>query len=146
MSYNYGTISRLLYPMIIGFIVSSKCKMGKDSGKSINFRPPSFIFGIVWPILYILLGLSWINSIKNNNNIWIERLYFVLSSLLALWIVFYSCLKDKKKAIYILLLSVTILGMLMVIVPQKSKLMLIPLTVWLSFAILMNTTEVQNIK
>ncbi len=146
MDYTYGNISRLFYPMIIGYIISSKCKMDSSSGKMIKYRPPGYIFGIVWPILYILLGLSWINSIKGNNNQWIDKLYFVLSSLLALWIVFYSCLKDKKNAIYILLLCMVIIGLLMVIIPQKSKLMLMPLTVWLSFAILMNTTEVQNMK
>ena len=144
MAYTYGQISRLLYPMIIGFIVSSQCKMGKDSGKSIKFRPPGYIFGIVWPILYILLGLSWINSIKNTKNPWIDKMYLGLSSLLALWIVVYSCMKDKKNAIYVLLLSMVIIGCLMILIPEKSKLMLIPLTVWLSFAILMNTTEVQN--
>ena len=62
-------IVRFIYPMLIGYIVSYKCKMGKDSGKTVKFRPPGYVFGIVWPILYILLGLSWINSVKNNKNV-----------------------------------------------------------------------------
>jgi len=144
MEYNSKNITRILYPIIIGFIISSKCKMDKGSGKNVKFRPPSYIFGIVWPILYILLGLSWVNSIKNNKNIWIDRMFLALSSLLALWIIFYSCMKDKEKALYVLLISMTILGLLMVLIPTNSKLMLIPLTVWLSFAILMSTTEIQN--
>lgn len=141
---NYGNLYRLFYPMIMGFVVSANCKMGKDSGKSIKFRPPSYVFGIVWAILYILLGLSWINSVKTVKDYWIDKMYFALSTLLALWIVAYSCMKNKKLSIYVLLLSMVIIGSLMVLIPQKSKLMLMPLTVWLSFAILMNTTEVQN--
>lgn len=141
---NYGNLYRLFYPMILGFLVSANCKMGEDSGKSIKFRPPSYVFGIVWPILYILLGLSWINSVKTIKDYWIDKMYFALSTLLALWIVSYSCMKNKKLSIYVLLLSMVIIGSLMVLIPQKSKLMLMPLTVWLSFAILMNTTEVQN--
>jgi len=136
---------RVFYPMLIGYIVSAKCKMGKNSGKTVKFRPPGYVFGIVWPILYILLGLSWINSIKGNKNIWIDRLFFVLSSLLALWILVYSCRKDKKNAVFILLLTILIIGLLMNMIPQKSKLLLTPLAIWISFALLMNTTEVQNI-
>jgi translocator protein len=136
---------RLLYAMIIGFIVSMKCKMGKDSGKSVKFRPPSYIFGIVWPILYILLGLSWINSNKIMKNKNIDILYFTLSSLLAIWIIVYSCMNDKKNAIFILLSILLSLLVLMILIPQKSMLLLAPLTVWIFFAILLNTTEVQNI-
>ena len=72
MKYTYGQISRLLYPMIIGFIVSSQCKMGKDSGKSIKFRPPGYIFGIVWPILYLLMSIS---AYRNFDSI--ARLFFI---------------------------------------------------------------------
>ena len=75
------------------------------SGTTIKFRPPGYVFGIVWPILYILLGLSWINSEYKKDKI-IDGLYFVLSTLLALWIVVYSCYKSKKGALSIMLLSI----------------------------------------
>ena len=85
---------RLFYPMIAGFVVSKPCKMER-SGVNVKFRPPPFIFGIVWPILYILLGLSWINS-NPDKNMNLEVMFFVLSSLLAYWIVVYACQKIKK--------------------------------------------------
>ena len=88
---NKYDLLRLFYPMVAGFVVSKFCKMEK-SGITVKFRPPGYVFGIVWPILYILLGLSWINSNPSSNKT-IELLYFVLSSLLAYWIVVYACQK-----------------------------------------------------
>tara|TARA_Y100001935_G_C17305086_1_gene511800 strand:+ start:1161 stop:1601 length:441 start_codon:yes stop_codon:yes gene_type:complete len=133
---------RLFFAMILGYIVSMNCKMGKGSGNNVKFRPPSYLFGIVWPILYILLGISWINSYKGNKNI--DLLFIILSSLLAIWIIVYSCMKDKKNAIFILLLILLSIVYLMILIPQKSKLYLAPLLVWILFATFLNTTEVQN--
>ena len=133
---------RLFFAMILGYIVSMNCKMGKGSGNNVKFRPPSYLFGIVWPILYILLGISWINSYKGNKNI--DLLFIILSSLLAIWIIVYSCMKDKKNAIFILLLILLSIVYLMILIPQKSKLYLAPLLVWILFATFLNTAEVQN--
>ena len=63
---NPKNILRLLFAMILGFGINliPKCKISRNSGNIVKFRPPSFVFGIVWPILYILLGLSWILLLK----------------------------------------------------------------------------------
>lgn len=133
---------RLFYPMVAGFVVSKFCKMEK-SGITVKFRPPGYVFGIVWPILYILLGLSWINSNPSSNKT-IELLYFVLSSLLAYWIVVYACQKNKRNAVFIMLAIILNIGILMVQIPKKSQLYLVPLGIWLLFALLISTTEIQN--
>ena len=134
---------RLFFAMLLGYIVSMKCKMGKGSGKTVKFRPPSYLFGIVRPILYILLGLSWINSYKGNKTV--DRLFFVLSLLLAIWIIVYSCMNDKKNAVFVLLLTLLSIAFLMILIPQKSRLYLAPLLVWILFATFLNTTEVQTL-
>jgi translocator protein len=139
---NKYDLLRLFYPMIAGFVVSKFCKMGK-SGITVKFRPPGYVFGIVWPILYILLGLSWINSNPSLNKT-IELLYFVLSSLLAYWIVVYACQKNKRNAVFIMLAIILNIGILMVQIPKKSQLYLVPLGIWLLFALLISTTEIQN--
>ena len=139
---NKYDLLRLFYPMVAGFVVAKFCKMEK-SGISVKFRPPGYVFGIVWPILYILLGLSWINSNPSSNKI-IELLYFVLSSLLAYWIVVYACQKNKRNAVFIMLAIILNIGILMVQIPKKSKLYLVPLGIWLLFALLISTTEIQN--
>ena len=139
---NQKNLMRLFYPMIAGFVVSKFCKMER-SGVNVKFRPPPFIFGIVWPILYILLGLSWINS-NPDKNMNLEVMFFVLSSLLAYWIVVYACQKNKRNAVFIMLAIILNIGILMVQIPKKSQLYLVPLGIWLLFALLISTTEIQN--
>ena len=139
---NKYDLLRLFYPMVAGFVVSKFCKMEK-SGITVKFRPPGYVFGIVWPILYILLGLSWINSNPSSNKK-VELLYFVLSSLLAYWIVVYAPQKNKRNAVFIMLAIILNIGVLMVQIPKKSQLYLVPLGIWLLFALLISTTEIQN--
>ena len=135
-------LMRLDYPMVAGFGVSLFCKMEK-SGVNVKFRPPPYIFGIVWPILYLLLGWSWVQSNPRQNQL-IDGLFFTLSSLLAVWIVVYACRKDKKNAVFVMVAILLAIALLMVLIPQKSKLMLTPLGIWILFALLLSTTEVQN--
>ena len=135
-------LMRLVYPMVAGFGVSLFCKMGK-SGTNVKFRPPPYIFGIVWPILYLLLGLSWIHSNPQQNQL-VDGLFFTLSSLLAFWIVVYACQKDKKNAVFVMVAILLAIALLMVLIPQKSQLMLTPLGIWILFALLLSTADVQN--
>ena len=139
---NQKDLMRLFYPMFAGFVVSKFCKMEK-SGVDVKFRPPPFVFGIVWPILYILLGLSWINS-NPDKNMNIEVLFFTLSSLLAYWIVVYACQKNKKNAVFVMLSIILNIALLMVQISKQSQIYLVPLAVWIFFAMLLSTTELQN--
>ena len=139
---NEKDLLRLFYPMIAGFVVSRFCKMER-SGVNVKFRPPPYVFGIVWPILYILLGLSWINS-NPDKNMNIEIMFFILSSLLAYWVVVYACHKNKKNAVFVMLAIILNIALLMVQIPKKSQLYLVPLAVWIFFAMLLSTTELQN--
>ena len=140
---NYKDIFRLFFAMILGYTVSYQCKMNPNDGENVKFKPPNEVFGIVWPILYILLGISWIIASRTSHR-YLDWIYFVVSSLLAAWIVIYSCMKDKKNAIFILLLLLLLMSILMILSPTKSKLLLSPLAIWIFYATLLNTTEVQN--
>ena len=135
---------RLIYAMILGYLISIKCKMNKNDGEIVKFRPSSEIFGIIWPILYILLGISWIIASRTKNK-YLDIIYFILSSLLALWIIIYSCFNNKKNAIFILLFILLSISILMILSPQLSQLLLSPLAIWIFYATLLNTTEVQNL-
>lgn len=134
---------RLIYALLLGYAISYKCKMDENDGKVVNFRPPSIVFSIIWPILYILLGFSWIYAKNKKYN---DILYFILSSLLAIWLMIYSCIDDKKNAIYILLLTILTIIILIIKSPDKSRILLSPLLVWIFYALLLNTTEVQYLK
>ena len=127
----------LLLPLISGYITSFFCSPNNKSGSSVKFRPPSWIFGIVWPILYLLIGLAWVNSKQ-------QSLYFILLILfLCLWLVIYSCKNNKKYGIYILFLSLLSSLFIYTNVNNFSKNLISPLIIWLLFASFLNIFEVQ---
>tara|TARA_X000000368_G_C22447699_1_gene457585 strand:- start:4 stop:465 length:462 start_codon:yes stop_codon:yes gene_type:complete len=121
-----------------------KCRIMGNSGRSVKFRPPGYIFGIVWSILYILVGLSWVLSNKDIKSIWIDILYVILSIVIVSWILFYSCLSLKKVGPFIILLSICFTIIIMNIVKLRGRLLLVPLLSWLLYALLMNTAEIQQ--
>ena len=47
----------LIIPMLSVYISGTFYPVNNNTGKEIWFRPPSYVFGIVWPILLILIGL-----------------------------------------------------------------------------------------
>ena len=89
-----------LIPLISGYTMSLICPMKKESGSNIPARPPAWVFGVVWPILYILMGLSWVLLRKEKNKTIVDILFFLLIITLNSWLFSYSCLKKKKIALY----------------------------------------------
>ena len=138
-------ILRFLFAMILGFGINlvPRCRI-KDAGNIVKFRPPGYVFSIVWPILYALFGLSWITSHKMIRKPYIDILFGLQAIMLTMWIVVYQCMSDKKGGIYVLLLNILLLTMIIIISVKKSQLMLVPLLVWLIFALLLNIFEVQG--
>ena len=64
----------LFTPLILGYLTSFFCKIGKNSGENVKFRPKPWVFGIAWPILYLCLGYSWVLSRKNFREFFRENL------------------------------------------------------------------------
>jgi len=137
----------ILIPSIMGYASALICKVNKDSGKIVKFRPPPIVFSIVWPILYLLLGISWFLARKQPNSILVDAMYLSLNLILCLWLYVYSCRKDKKNAIYVIVLSI-IFAMFCYTLCEDvlGKLAIVPLIGWLYLATLINIFEVETIK
>ena len=141
---------KLLLPMFMGYLTSSMCwdkTNSKRAGKSVSFRPPPYVFGIVWPILYLLLGLSWIVS---SSGVGAEKAYDTMKDssflliivLLTSWIVVYGCNKNKIGGVYVIACSIGAVVLAMNLIPLEARLMLVPLLTWLLLALLLNAFEV----
>lgn len=132
----------IFLPMLSGYLTSMFCRIESDAGSKVWFRPPPIVFSIVWPILYLFLGISWFFALNEH---WLTNIsYLILIFLLSLWIYFYSCEKDKKTAIYILSASCVLSLLLCVFVSNfYSKILAIPLLLWLVFATIINIYEVK---
>jgi tryptophan-rich sensory protein len=131
----------------MGYTSALFCGVNKDSGKIVKFRPPPIVFSIVWPILYLLLGISWFLAREQPNSILVDTMYLSLNLILCLWLYVYSCRKDKKNAIYVIVLSI-IFAMFCYTVCENvlGKLAIVPLIGWLYLATLINIFEVETIK
>ena len=131
---------KLLLPITLGAISANLFPI-KKAGENIPFRPDPYVFRIVWPILYILIGYSWLLNNNNNN---IDILFLILNISLNSWLYFYN--KYKNSGIYIIYINILILLLLMISLGNKSNInsvyLLVPLLVWLMLAKQLNITEV----
>ena len=128
----------IIIPLVAGFLTSFFCPMTKNEGSNIAFRPPGFVFGIVWPILYVLVGLSWYYS----HNPTINILFTINTFLCCIWLVFYNCLNNKIYALWdLFLLQLCNLFIIFYLVQQQkftSVYLLLPYVMWIVFAIVLS--------
>ena len=127
---------RFLLPMLLSYFAAYWCPMGQDDGNHIKARPPAYVFGIVWPILYVLIGVVWtrlsVMGVK-----YVDQLFLGTSSMLALWIIFYSCYQQRVVAFYLINL---VLGLAIFLVSYVtpidfwSGLALLPYLTWMILA------------
>jgi tryptophan-rich sensory protein len=129
----------LLSPIILGmgsgYFVSRK-RIPKVKSK---FNPPSWLFMVVWPILYLLLGYSsyliWISK-SINKNIYII-LYGIHLLLLLIWWPYFVYFPNRMFSTITLIgidIYAIILAFLFYNVNKIASYVLIPYIVWLSFA------------
>lgn len=116
----------VIIPLIAVFAVSTVFPVTQKAGANVSFRPPPYVFAIVWPILLLLLGYSW--SLRPD----LTLQYAGLTFLLALWpVVFYY---SPHLAFYEIILTAMATAFLI----YQDSYLLIPLGLWLSFASILN--------
>lgn len=105
-----------------------------------TFNPPNWIFGPVWTILYILIGISlyliWTTKTKRNK----QNAYIVFGAQLvlnALWsIVFFGMHSLIGGSVVVILLWASIIANIKLFWPisKPAAWMLVPYLAWVSFA------------
>ena len=139
-----NTIILVILTLIVGSLASSDT--GTDSWyqgliKS-DLNPPGYIFGIVWPILYLLMGITaWrtYDTIKN--------LFYIQLFLNAIWSwLFFSFHLPVIALIDIWLLIFINIKILLMIVKQDrlAAALYTPYILWLFFASYLNVFIVIN--
>ena len=125
---------------IIGFIISGFI----DYNELIKppLAPPGYIFGIVWSILYILMGISYsILEINNNLDVKTKKIYYIQLFINALWSIIFFVLKLRFISIaWIILLIIFIIQMIKLFYSQNkiSAYLQIPYLIWTIFATYLN--------
>ncbi len=135
----------ILLPSLVGYGTAMVCPMDKSSGSDVKFRPPSYVFGITWLILFVQLGFSWYIAARNCSNVNLCITTYAITTLsLGLWTYIYSCRKSKLGSAWVLVLSLAASLASFAQGNELSRVLIAPLIAWLIFAMLMNTTQVQN--
>ena len=121
----------LFIPLIAVNSVALFFPISKTSGQKIWFRPPSYVFAIVWPLLLLLIGYSW--YLRPNLSFYYAFLTLLLSTWSILWT--YSKLYSLFNIISTLFFT---LYLIFFKYSKKSSYLLIPLFLWLCFATVLN--------
>ena len=127
---------RLYIPFLSGYFMTAVCPIIDTT--DFKSKPEPIVFAIVWPILYFLLGYSWVIL---QNYEYTDTLFGLNIVLGALWIYNYSCIKRKKNALYVLLAMILASIYLILYCFEKQPYityLIAPYTVWLLFAIMLN--------
>ena len=111
-----------------------------------SFTPPDWTFGVVWPILYVMMGISvfmiW-NRGLDKRKVKVALGLFVLQLVLnGLWTpIFFGLHMIALALIEIVLLWIAILLTILVFwrISKTATFFLFPYILWVSFAVILNT-------
>lgn len=129
----------ILLPLIWGFAISL---ITKPHMNTYNGFVPSFVFPIVWSIIYLLMGLS---IYQNKDNDYLKTVFKVNLIFNYAWTFIYF-LFNMKIIAYIWIIILIIITVYMIILFYKenklSAYLLIPYIIWLLFASVLNLIEI----
>lgn len=108
MSSKFSVFIYVFIALIVGGLASSNAANDvwyQELNKS-SLNPPGFVFGIVWPILYLLMSISAFRTFANTKNLFLIQLIFnalwswlffafqmPLIALLNIWLLIYLNIK-----------------------------------------------------
>lgn len=139
-----NAITLVLLTLIVGSLASTNT--GTDSWylglvKS-NLNPPGYVFGIVWPILYLLMGIT----IWRTYNV-IKNLFYVQLFLNAIWSWLFFSFHLPLIALLDIWLLIFINLKILLLISKEDKLaafLFAPYIMWLFFASYLNLYIVIN--
>ena len=130
----------LFFPLVCGTLIGLLTSSFIDYNTLIKppLSPPGYIFGIVWPILYLLMGISYYLLKKDNYDTQKESvIYYSQLVVNLLWSIFFFVLKWRLFTVFwtILLLGLVIYMIILFFKKNKvSAYLNIPYLIWLIFA------------
>ena len=140
-------IKRIIYSLLpivggalVGLIISGYMNYG-DMVKP-PLSPPSYIFPIVWTILYILMGISYFIATKDKGNSKeLAQIYLLQLLVNFLWpIIFFVLGMYFTAFLWIILLLILVVVMIKELLKNNkiSGYLQIPYLIWLLFATYLN--------
>ncbi len=141
-----GLIISILIPLGLGLLIGLLTNSGINNLENLelpNFQPPGYVFGIVWPILYTLMGISsyLIDTSYSCYSSTCLIIYYVQLVVNLLWPIIFFVLDLRLFAlIWIIVLDILVVYMIWCFlgVNKKAAYLQIPYLLWLLFATFLN--------
>ena len=150
ISFNSCRVRRftLIVAIILAAAVGSMASTSADTDSwyllldKSKLNPPSYVFGIVWPILYILMMVSAFLAHKKIFSIFIIQLFFN-----AAWSWLFFRFQMPLEALLDIYLLIALNIYILILMYKENKIaffLYIPYVVWISFASYLNLFIVIN--
>lgn len=117
-------------PNLVSIIMLRMSGIGKPACPAAPSQPPGWVFGLVWPILYLLLGIALYMSRKNVKAL--ASLVVLIAALNSWWLMFAARCRPLLAFVSIAALAVYVCGLSVLFL--EIRYLLLPLLAWLSFA------------
>lgn len=135
----YRKLFYLFLPIILGSLVGFIINGYIDYNSLIKpvLAPPSWIFPVMWSIIYLLMGISYYIYRKDDEDTIVSIIYYIQLFVNLLWSIIFFVFKFRLFAcIWIVLLDVFVLFMIYLFWNKKrlSAYLNIPYMLWILFA------------
>ena len=132
----------VLLPLLGGIIVSllTDSKSYKVLNKPL-LSPPSIVFPIAWTILYLLMGISLLISLKENKESDVIKSFVLQLIFNYLWPILFFTLKMYTFSIVVLLILIVLVINIIINLYKSKKIagiLQFPYFIWLLFALYLN--------
>lgn len=127
----------IFLPLIFGYLTTFICGFKNNDNDNDNVIIPDIVFKIIWPILYILIGIVLFNLANESNGNFnlLFWLIIVLNILLCSWIIMNNCLNNYIISLIILILSILLTLFIIILLGNNvNRYLTIPLLLWLIVA------------
>lgn len=134
----------ILLPLILGGIVGIIISqfMDYETLQKPPLSPPGFIFGIVWSILYLLMGIAYGTLVyKGQLNKGISKIYWAQLIVNLIWPILFFVFKARLfSSIWIIILLILVINMILKFykVNKIAGYSQIPYLLWIIFATYLN--------
>lgn len=135
----------ILLPVILGGIVGLIISgfMDYNTLNQPPLSPPGFLFGIVWTILYLLMGIAYgILVYQGKSDETVSKIYWTQLIVNLIWPILFFVFKLRLLSILWIILLLTLVINMIIEFYKKDKMIAytqIPYVVWLLFATYLNT-------
>lgn len=134
--------------LCIGFIGSLFTSVGSWYSALVkpSFNPPSYVFGPVWTLLFVLIGVAlyfvWVARCRKKAALYVFAFQYFLN---VMWSFFFFYMHNPLYAfidIVLLLASIAVMLVLFYRIDRRAGYLLVPYLLWVCFALVLNLSIV----